>query len=136
MSTAIFQPMAVLVLWTLAVLALTGRRRFKAARERRVTAADFVTGESANVPPDVQLPNRNLMNLMETPVLFYVACLTIYVIGKVDLWSVGLAWAYVLLRIAHSVVHLTYNNVMHRFRVFGLGIVVLLAMWVRILVAL
>ena len=136
MSTAIFQPMIVLVLWTFVVLLLIPRARFKAARERRVGAADFALGESENVPAEVRLPNRNFMNLLETPVLFYVACLTLYVIGKVDTWAIALAWAYVVLRIAHSLIHLTYNNVIHRLRVYALGIVPLVALWVRIMVAL
>ena len=44
MSTAIFQPMVALVFWTFVVLLLIPRARFKAARERRVTAADFAVG--------------------------------------------------------------------------------------------
>ena len=136
MNTAIFQPMIVLVFWTFVVLLLIPRARFKAVRERRARAADFALGESENVPSETRLPNRNLMNLLETPVLFYVACLTLYVIGKVDVWAVSLAWAYVGLRIAHSLVHLTYNNVAHRMRVYALAIVPLVALWVRVLVSL
>jgi hypothetical protein len=136
MNTAIFYPMVSLVLWTLAVLFMIPRQRFKAAREGRVKARDFAYGESENVPPEARIPNRNFMNLLEAPVLFYVACLTVYVIGKVDVWSVGLAWAYVVLRIAHSLVHLTYNNVFHRMRVYAASIFVLLALWIRILFAL
>ena len=132
-STSIFYPVVTLVLWTLAVLMRVGRARFAAAREKRVHAADFALGESANVPPAAQLPNRNYMNLLELPVLFYVACLVFYVIGKVDAWSNGLAWTYVALRIAHSIVHLTYNHVIHRFRVFALSVAVLAAIWLRVL---
>jgi hypothetical protein len=136
MSTTIFVPMVALVFWTFFVLLFLARTRFRNARLRRVTAADFALGESENVPPEVRLPNRNLMNLLETPVLFYVACITIYALGKVDAWAVGLAWAYVVLRIAHSAVHLTYNHVMHRFRVYALSIAALVALWVRIALAL
>lgn len=136
MSTSIFYPVAALVLWTLAVLLLVPRARIRAARQKRVRVADFAFGESENVPPEARLPNRNYMNLLELPVLFYVACLVVYVIGKVDAWSLGLAWAYVGLRIAHSIVHLTYNHVIHRMRVFTLGYLVLVAFWVRILVVL
>ena len=132
-ATAIFHPMIVLVLWTLVIVYLVGRRRFAAARKRLVKAADFVFGESENVPGHVRIPNRNLANLLETPVLFYVACLTVFVLGKVDAWSVGLAWAYVALRIGHSLVHLTYNNVFHRLRVFAASWVVLVAFWIRII---
>ena len=135
-ATAIFHPMIVLVLWTLVVVYLIGRRRFAAARKRLVKASDFVCGESENVPTDVKIPNRNLSKLFETPVLFYVACLTVFVLGKVDAWSVGLAWAYVALRIGHSAVHLTYNNVFHRLRVFAASVAVLLALWIRIILLL
>ena len=136
MSTAIFQPMIALVFWTFIVLLLIPRARFKAARARRVTAADFALGESENVPPEVRLPNRNFMNLLEMPVLFYVACVTVYALGKVDAWAVGLAWGYVALRVAHSLVHLTYNNVFHRLRVYAASVMVLMALWVRIALAL
>ena len=135
-NAAILYPMIVLVFWTFVVLLLIPRRRFGAARERRVAVKDFAYGESDNVPGEVRLPNRNYMNLLELPVLFYVACLVIYVIGKVDAWSLGLAWLYVVLRIAHSLVHLTYNHVIHRMRVFALGAFVLLALWIRILAVL
>ncbi len=136
MSTAIFYPVVALVLWTLAVLLLVPRARIRAARDKRVRVADFALGESENVPPEAKLPNRNYMNLLELPVLFYVACLVVYMIGKVDAWSLGLAWLYVALRVAHSIVHLTYNHVIHRMRVFTLSYVVLLALWMRILVVL
>ena len=127
----ILYPMMALVAWTFFVLLQVPKRRFKAARERRVTAADFKYGESERVPPDVRIPNLNLINLLETPVLFYVACLTLFV-TSVDALAVGLAWVYVATRVAHSAVHLTYNNVFHRLRVFALSIFVLMALWVRV----
>ena len=130
---AILYPMIALVLWTFEVLLLVPRARFRAARQRLVRASDFAAGESERVPEDVRLPNRNYMNLLELPVLFYVACLTLYVTGKVETSTVVLAWAFVALRIAHSVVHLGYNNVIHRMRVFAVGVAVLVALWVRIL---
>lgn len=131
-SATILYPAIALVFWTFVVLLMIPQRRFRAARERRVTAKDFAFGESENVPGEVRIPNRNYMNLLELPVLFYVACLMLYVTAKVDAWSVGLAWAYVGLRIAHSLVHVTYNNVIHRLRVFALSVVILLALWIRI----
>jgi hypothetical protein len=131
-AAAILYPAIILVFWTFVVLLMVPQRRFRAARERRVSAKDFAFGESDNVPGEVRIPNRNYMNLLELPVLFYVACLVLYVTAKVDAWSVGLAWAYVGLRIVHSLVHMTYNNVIHRMRVFALSVVVLLALWIRI----
>jgi hypothetical protein len=131
-TTAIFYPVIALVFWTFVVLMLVPRARFRAVRERRVRASDFAIGESENVPPETRLPNRNYMNLLELPVLFYVACVVLYVTAKVDAVSLVLAWGFVALRIAHSAVHLTYNRVVHRLNVFALSTVVLLALWLWI----
>ena len=42
------------------------------------------------------------------------------------------AWAYVLLRYAHSFIHVTYNQVMHRFAAFVASAVVLAFLWIRL----
>lgn len=133
--TQILYPMAALAALTFAVLLRIPYVRFKAAFAGRVRARDFKLGESPNVPPDVALPNRNLMNLLELPVLFYVACLTLYVTRSVDAVAVSLAWLYVSLRACHSVVHLTYNNVFHRLAAYAASSIVLFALWVRWLLA-
>lgn len=130
-GTAIFLPVAALAIWTFAILFLVPIARIGAARSGRVRAKDFRYGESANVPGDVSLPNRDYMNLLELPVLFYVVAIAVHVTGKSDALYVGLASAFVALRIAHSIVHLAYNNVLHRLVAFGLGAVCLLAMWIR-----
>src|SRR5687768_3505867 len=112
--TEIFYPVIALVALTFGVLLLVPIVRFRAGFGGRVKIKDFRYGESANVPGDVSLPNRNLMNLLELPLLFYVACVVFYATGTVDATALALAWAYVVLRAVHSVVHLTYNNVVHR----------------------
>lgn len=129
---SILMPMIALVGLTFAVLGFIPYQRFKAAYGRHVTADDFKYGESANVPGEVRIPNRNMMNLLEIPVLFYLACLTAYVTGRGDALAVNLAWAYVAFRAAHSVVHLTYNKVFHRLTLFALSNFVLAALWIRL----
>ena len=132
----IFMPVSLLALLTLGVLLLIPYKRFKAAFAKQVTAADFRYGESARVPPDVSLPNRNMMNLLEIPVLFYVLCLSLFITGNVDGVFMTMAWIYVGARVGHSVIHLTYNNVMHRLMFFATSNVVLTIMWVRFLLVL
>ena len=132
----IFYPVAALAGLTFAVGVRMYFARAGAAKARRVKVGDFRLGESANVPADVALPNRNFMNLFEMPVLFYVACVIFFVIQRVDGIALGLAWAYVGLRIVHSIVHLTYNNVIHRLAAFAASCVVLLLFWVRLVVML
>jgi hypothetical protein len=77
-----------------------------------------------------------MMNLLELPVLFYVACLTYFVTGRTDEWALLLAWAYVGLRIAHSAIHLTYNRVRHRLVAFAASNVALVMLWTNLVRAL
>lgn len=128
-NSAIFLPMAILALWTMTVLLLVPIARFKAGRQGLVSADDFRYGESARVPDSVRLPNRNFMNLLEVPVLFYVAGFTAFLTQQVDALILGLAWAYLALRIGHSAIHVTYNNVMHRLALFATSNVVISAIW-------
>jgi hypothetical protein len=132
----ILYPMVALAALTFIVLLLIPYKRFRAGRSRQVVIDDFKFGESRNVPPDVSIPNRNLMNLLEMPVLFYVACLTLYVTKNVDTLLLSLAWLYVTLRACHSLVHLTYNKVFHRLIVYAASNVVLAIMWIRLFSAL
>ena len=132
----ILYPVVALAALTFGVLLRIPFVRFRAARAGLVKARDFQYGESAEVPPQLTLPNRNLMNLLELPVLFYVVCLAYYVTGTADTLALNLAWAYVALRAVHSMIHLTYNNVFHRLRAFAASNVVLVVLWIRWAIAL
>ena len=126
---AIFTPTGSLAFLTFGVLLLIPLRRFRAGAAGQIVADDFKFGESANVPGHVSIPNRNYMNLLELPMLFYVGSLMFYVTSKVDGLVLGIAWLYVALRIVHLVIHLTYNKVVHRLAPFALSNVVLVAYW-------
>lgn len=125
----IFAPAIVLALLTFAVMGYLGYKRFSAGFAGRVKAGDFRYGETANVPPDVVVVNRNFMNLLEAPLLFYVLCLAAYATHSVTAITLWLAWAYVALRAAHSAVHLAYNRILYRFAAYAASNVVLLALW-------
>ena len=126
----IFAPMGTLALLTFSVLILIPIRRFRAGALGQVTAEDFKFGESAAVPGHVSIANRNYMNLLELPMLFYVSSVMFFVTGKVDTIVVSMAWVYVGLRSIHSLIHLTYNKVRHRLIPFVMSNVVLVAYWV------
>lgn len=127
---SIFLPMGAMALLTFIVLGFIPAARFRAVLTGRVTADDFKLGESARVPADVAVTNRNFMNLLELPMLFYVAGLMYYVADRVDTPALALAWAYVGLRAIYSAIHLSYNNVVHRLSAYALSNLVLAAFWV------
>jgi hypothetical protein len=126
----IFYPVLVLAFWTFLVLALVPVARFRSAFRGEVRPNDFKYGESSKVPDQVSVPNRNYMNLLEMPVLFYTVCVLLYVTGGASSAAVACAWGYVGLRVVHSLIHLTYNNVIHRLSAFALSNLVLLGLWV------
>ncbi|HEX2667530.1 MAG TPA: MAPEG family protein [Gammaproteobacteria bacterium] len=126
---SIFAPVAVLVFHTLLVTLYTGYKRFSAGFAGRVKGSDFRYGETANVPPDVTVANRNLMNLLEVPVLFYVAALASYTTGHVTIVTLYLAWLFVGLRVVHTFIHIAYNRILYRFAAYASSCLVLLALW-------
>jgi hypothetical protein len=71
----------------------------------------------------------NYKNLFEMPVLFYLLCALLYMTQQVSVGTLIAAWAYVGLRYLHSFIHVGYNKVMDRFKVFLASAVLLFGMW-------
>jgi hypothetical protein len=129
-SLEILYPMFALAAWTGVVLVLIPAVRVRSALQREIVVDDFKFGESATVPAYVSIPNRNYMNLLELPMLFYVVCLLLYVTAGASPAAPYLAWLYVGLRVLHSVIHLSYNRVTHRLTAFALSNAALVFLWV------
>jgi len=71
------------------------------------------------------------IHLMEQPTLFYATALTLALIGHGVGLNAWLAWAYVAIRIVHSLVQATVNLIMLRFAIFMVSSVVLLILAIR-----
>ena len=71
----------------------------------------------------------NFSNLLETPVLFYAICIILFVTAEVTQFQLFLAWLYVALRAVHSLIHVTYNGVVHRWAVYVSSTICLFVMW-------
>ena len=74
-----------------------------------------------NLPAWVNRTADNYNHLFEQPVAFYAVTLSIALINNFDSLVVQLAWAYVLIRVFHSLVQLTINIVLVRFFLFASG---------------
>lgn len=114
---------------TLFVLLRLAYLRFAAAKEGIISPGYFRLFQGDPEPEPLAAYSRNYVNLHESPTLFYVICLLIYVTGITSALLVTLAWVYVALRMVHSWIHLTSNHVLHRFRVFALASLVLAVIW-------
>ena len=129
-NPAMLYPLFALAAWTFVVLVLIPLARVRSVRLREIGTDDFKEGESAKLPGHVGLPNRNDMNLLELSMLFYVVGIVLYVSGGASYVAMFFAWAYVALRIVHSLIHLTYNQVLHRLAAFTLSNGALVVLWV------
>lgn len=129
----IFFPVITLILGTLIFTAFMGITRVKGARSGNVDYRIFKVYRNKENMPDTMLKMSNHYdNLMTMPILFYLIVTMIYVTQNVDNAFVFLAWAYVITRLVHSFIHLGQNHPLKRFFAFGAGVMILLAMTIRL----
>ncbi|HEU4516500.1 MAG TPA: MAPEG family protein [Steroidobacteraceae bacterium] len=126
---AIVWPAFALVALTLLSVARLARMRFAAARSGRVDPRYYKVFKGEGEPPELAATSRNVANLYEMPTLFYAGTAIAFAAGESGGLLVGLGWAYVVLRAAHSAIHVTSNKVLWRFRAFFASWVVLFAYW-------
>ena len=125
-------PVLALVAWTFVMWFWMYATRIPAIQKANVDMAELSrTGAPLVLPPEVSRIADNYNHLHEQPTIFYAVALTAQLAGATDGLSVGLAWAYVALRVVHSFVQATRNVIPVRFAVFSLGSLVLLALLVR-----
>lgn len=128
-TNAIFLPALGMVALTLAVwLRMYVARIGEMKRERIHPQAVATSVQMAARLTDTRAAD-NFRNLFELPVLFYMALVVAALTSQVNAITLVLAWGFVVLRIVHSVIHCGYNKVMHRFRAYLLGGLVLWVLW-------
>ena len=133
MHSPILSPLVALVLWSFVMWAWLYATRIPAITKNKIVydphrlAAEF----HAQLPAEVRWKADNYNNLMEQPTLFYAVTLTLALLGTGAGLNTYLAWLYVGLRIAHSLVQATINSIMPRFAIFMAASVVLLVLAAR-----
>lgn len=128
-DTAVLLPGLALVAHTFVVLAVMFRRRVAQMKRDRIRPQQVATSQQAAALYADVAPADNFRNLFEMPVLFYFALVVAAITGQAGPLVLGLAWAYVVARVVHSVIQCTYNRVMHRFRAFAASVFLLATLW-------
>jgi hypothetical protein len=128
----ILGPVATLALWSMVMWLWMYATRIPAMQKLKIDTKGLVgtTGKRLDdiLPAEVQWKAHNYNHLMEQPTVFYAVALALAIGGQGDGLNGQLAWAYVLLRIVHSLVQATVNRVMVRFAVFALASLALIAL--------
>lgn len=136
---AILFPPTALALLTGFVFARLYRDRIAEMRARRIHPQQVATSKQMHDTMQNVAASDHFRNQFEVPVLFYALCGFLAITQLTNLLLLACAWGYVVLRAAHTYVHLTDNKVIRRFQLFFASSIVLYVMWllfaVRLLTA-
>jgi hypothetical protein len=132
MGRDILQPVVVLAAWTMVMWAWMIIVRLPALKAAGIDVSK-VRGSKpgaldAILPPAKQWPAHNYNHLMEQPTVFYAVAIVIALTATGDGVNAWLAWGYVLLRIAHSIVQATVNFIPVRMALFFASTLCLVAL--------
>jgi hypothetical protein len=134
-GAAILQPVVALAAWTMVMWFWLYGTRIPALSAAKVDPDDLVhdptKGLDTILPPQVMWKAHNYNHLHEAPTVFYAVAIVLAIIGAGDGLSAQLGWAYVGLRVVHSLIQATVNKVTLRFAVFALSSFVLMALVAR-----
>jgi hypothetical protein len=139
MGHDILGPVAALAAWSMVMWLWMYATRIPAMQRAKIDAQGLVgtTGQTLDnvLPAEVQWKAHNYNHLMEQPTVFYAVALALAIAGQGDGLNAQLGWAYVILRIVHSLVQATVNKVMLRFFIFILASLALIALCVHAFMA-
>ncbi len=133
MHSQILAPLITLVLWTFVMWAWLYATRIPTIRRNKIPLDPYRTMDefNAQIPAKVRWKADNYNHLLEQPTLFYTVALTLALIDAGSDLNTFLAWAYVGLRIAHSLVQAIINIIIIRFVLFIAASFVLLLLTIR-----
>nr|WP_166175827.1 MAPEG family protein [Altererythrobacter segetis] len=135
----ILQPVVALAAWTMVMWLWMYATRIPAMNAAKVDPDSLARDPDARLdkllPPQVQWKAHNYNHLHEAPTVFYAVALVLAITGQGDGLNAQLGWAYLALRIVHSLVQATINKVMARFIVFVLSSLVLIALVIHAAIA-
>ncbi len=133
----IMTPMLALIIWTFVIWAWMYATRIPAMQRARIDARKIKRKSDLDpLPVSVQQIADNYNHLHEQPTVFYALVIYSHLVGVADEVNTALAWTYVAIRIAHSLIQCTTNFVPLRFFVFAGSSVVLMVIAARNVIAL
>ena len=138
MNAPILAPAAILILWSLIMLIWLATTRLPALSKAGLDLSG-AGGRGQDIdpqlPPSVAWKSHNYAHLMEQPTLFYAVVVLLTLVGQGDGLNAQLAWAYVGIRIAHSLWQALVNTVPIRFGLFILSTISLFALSINLVIA-
>lgn len=130
---ALLYPLIIQVALTFAIMVYLFVQRMAEFQRKRINPEKVPTRAAMREQMTDSAPVAdNFQNQFELPVLFYLGVVLALTLLLRDPVLAAFAWTFVTFRILHALVHVTYNNVMHRFYCFALSAIALLCLWLRL----
>jgi hypothetical protein len=126
-------PLLTFIGFTLLYMPIASCARIRAILSGRLKIKQFKLMNLGDDEEFVTKTTRHFNNLFEVPVLFYVLILLALFIKIEGTLFVNLAWGFVFFRVIQCFIHITYNNVMHRFAAFLLSLLCLAVFFINLL---
>ena len=131
----ILAPVVALIGWSLVMMLWMAATRLPAMSRKGIRIGTLVGGRGADLDgvleDSIQWKSHNYAHLMEQPTIFYAVALSLALMDQGDGLNLTLAWVYVGLRIAHSLVQAIFNRVLVRFLLFLLSSLALVGLTVH-----
>ena len=108
------------------------RRRLLALRSKQISAGYFKAYQD-EAPYELKVIQNHFSNQFEVPVVFFITCVAAVILNAADILTYVLGCLFILSRFCHSYIHLGKNELRLRAGVYFSGILLIIAMWVRIL---
>jgi hypothetical protein len=134
MRSDIFEPVVALAVWTMIIWIWMYATRLPAMGRAGMDGKSMIGTTGRSLRDDLVAKGEekaswvadNYNHLHEAPTVFYAVSIVLGLIGQGDGFNATIAWAYVALRIAHSLLQILSNRVLVRFALFALSSIALL----------
>ncbi len=143
MNSAILGPVVALAAWTMVIWIWMYATRLPAMGRAGIDGKTMVGSSGDSLRNELISKGEeraswvadNYNHLHEAPTVFYAVAIVLAMIGQGDNLNATIAWAYVGLRIAHSLVQILSNRVIVRFMLFALSTLALIMLVVHAVMA-
>ncbi|MFM9852450.1 MAG: MAPEG family protein [Sphingomonadaceae bacterium] len=135
----ILHPVVALAVWTMIIWIWMYATRLPAMGRAKIDGTKMVGSTGKSLRDDLVAAGEekaswvadNYNHLHEAPTVFYVVSIVLAMVGQGNGFNAQIAWAYVFLRVAHSLVQILSNRVVVRFGIFALSSIALIMLAVH-----
>lgn len=135
-NSPILAPVIALAAWTMLIWLWMYATRIPAMNRAKIDGINMVGSTGRGLRDDLIAKGEdkaswvadNYNHLHEAPTIFYAVALTLAMVDQGGGLNLTLAWAYVVLRVLHSVVQIISNRVIIRFGIFVLSTLALMGL--------